>query len=76
MVALTEMKHREKQDRAWKKISYITKPFNHPGIIRLGIPRGFDVVDTQGMWDHLQQRYVTPKWTYIIDEKTIDSLLI
>ena len=70
------MKHREKQSYTWKKISYATKPFNHLGLVILDISRGFAVIDTLAMWDYLQQPYITPEWTYITDDKTIDSLLV
>ena len=70
------MRHKEKQACAWKKISYATKPFNHLGIVRLGIPQCFDMTDTQEMWDHIQQPYITPEWMYITDAKMIDALLV
>ena len=40
-IALKEMKNREKQARAWKKISYATKTSSTIGVTKLGIPRGF-----------------------------------
>ena len=48
-IAINEMKHREKQARARKKISYVTKKSTHLGLVRLGIPRGFSITDTKGM---------------------------
>ena len=38
---LNEIHHRERQARAWRKISFMTKTFNSHGITRLGIPTGF-----------------------------------
>ena len=52
---ITEMKHREKKTRAWKNISYTTKPFNHLGIFRLVIPSWFPLDDIKEMWDYLKK---------------------
>ena len=75
-ISIKEMKHREKQARAWKKISYATKPFNHLGIVRLGIPRGFSTSDIKRMWDYLQQPNINPEWTYVTDIALIESILV
>ena len=59
-----------------EKITYETKQFTSMGIVRLGVPQGFDLNDTQGMWDYLQQPYVEPSWTYITDPKTTETILL
>ena len=45
-------------------------------MVRLGIPQGFAIHDVQGMWNHLQNPYIRPQWTYITDVDQIESLLI
>ena len=75
-VIIKQMRHRERQARAWKKISYATKKFTPMGVFRLGIPQGFDLHDTKGMWDYLQQPYVKPSWRYITDPTKIETILI
>ena len=74
-IVITQMRHREKQAREWKNISYATKKFTPMGVFRLGIPQGFDPTDTLGMWTYLQQPYVEPSWTYINDPNQIETIL-
>ena len=46
------------------------------GVVCLGIPQNFDLNDTQGMWDFLQQPYANPTWRYLTDPDLIEKILI
>ena len=73
---VTQMRNRERQTRAWKKISYAMNQFTPMGVVRLGIPQNYDLDDIQGMWDLLQQPYANPTWRYITDPELIEQILI
>ena len=72
---LREMKMREKQEKSWLKIGYITKQTKNLGIKRLGIPSGFENKSTQEIWDYLKDPYVSTQWTYILDLPSIRKRL-
>ena len=40
---ITQMRNRERQARAWKKISYATKNFTPMGVVCLGVSQSFDL---------------------------------
>ena len=74
---LKELKHREKQGRAWNKIGFVTKKLNKShGITRLGIPKGFEDRSSQEIWEYLYDPTVKPEWVYITDKATIKKRLV
>ena len=73
---IKEMRHREKQKRAWQKISFVTKAKSRGTISRLGIPKGMENRSTADMWKFLQNAQNTTEWTYIHDTKEIEARLL
>ena len=70
-----EMKNREKQKKAWAKISFVTKK-RAGGVTRLGIPVGYEDAPLKEVCDLLQDPNATPEWTYITDPLKIEATLI
>jgi len=70
-----EMKNREKQQKSWRKIAYVTKS-HRKGVTRLGIPKGFESAPTRDIWDYLSDPNCKPEWTYLTDPDTINQRLV
>ena len=47
------MKHREKEERVWKKISFTTKQFGNRHIMSLGTPKGLEESPVEKVWEFL-----------------------
>jgi len=73
---IKEMKEREKQQRSWDKIHFVTKNKNYNRIERLGIPEGFENKSTKDIWEYLSNPNATPTWTFITNPDEIERRLL